>query len=77
MTRWRGDGLGDVGLLGGLWKHGTGVGLEGASQGPSVAGDGSLSLKGQAGTRDRAGVGVHSKASRAESMAEQKKPQTR
>lgn len=39
------------------------MGLEGASQGPSTAGDGSLSLKGQVGTRDGEGVGVHSKAS--------------
>lgn len=46
MTRWQGDRLSDGGLPGGLWKHGTGVGLEGASQGPSAAGDGSLSLKG-------------------------------
>lgn len=59
MTRRQGDG----GFPGGLWKHGTGVGLEGASQEPSAVGDGSLSLKGQVGTRDGAGVGVHSKAS--------------
>jgi len=54
MTRWQGNGLGDGGVLGGLWKHGTGVGSERASKRPSAACDGSPSLKGQVGSRDRA-----------------------